>query len=115
MSSNTCNPVRDDVNVSYGENHSFNLQFTSDRDLTNALCTLTIKPNNSHPDADAVHREQRAIVNKGVVFIITPDQCRQIGEGKYWYDIWVKDGDGYEKPLVQGVLTIPYRTTRAQS
>lgn len=114
MASNTCNPVRDDVTVVYGENHSFDLQFTTDRDLTNAKCTLSIKANNSHPDADLLHRDQQPIVNEHTSFVITPDLCRQIGEGRYWYDIWIIDGPGYEKPLVQGTLTIPYLTTRSQ-
>lgn len=41
MYQSTCTPVSDDIVIAYGENHDFNLNFQTTRDLTNATCTIT--------------------------------------------------------------------------
>lgn len=111
--SNTCNPIRNDVNVAFGESHTFALSFTTQRDLSAAKCTLSIKANNSDPVG--AYRDQTNVVNNHAAFTITPQQCRDIGAGRYWYDIWVIDGASFEKPIVSGVFNIPMLTTRSQS
>jgi hypothetical protein len=113
MATDTCSAVRDDVVMAYGENHDFVLSFETDRPMTGAMCTLTIKTNNS--SLVDVYRAQQPIVNKACSFVITPAQCRLIGEGQYWYDIWMIDGQDFEKPLVMGNFTIPMLSTRSQS
>lgn len=111
--SNACNPIRNDVNVAYGENHTFSLAFKTNRDLSAAKCTLSIKANNS--DTVDVYRDQQPVSGDRVAFAMSPQQCRDIGAGKYWYDIWLYDGDAFEKPLVMGVFNIPMLTTRSQA
>lgn len=108
----TCNPIRDDIQIAYGENHTFAMSFDTARNLIDAKCTFTIRRNNSDPDE--IYRDQQPIQNNNCSITLTPDQCRAIGEGKFWYDIWIVDGPRYEKPLVMGVITIPYLSTRAQ-
>lgn len=113
-SSDTCSTIRDDVCIAYGEDHTFIIQFTTDRDISSAQCTLTVKRNNSDDDADAVFRQQVNVLNKLATITLSNADSRSIGEGVYWYDIWLKDGPDYEKPLVYGTLTVPYMTTRSQ-
>ncbi|BAM68838.1 hypothetical protein [Edwardsiella phage MSW-3] len=108
----TCNPVQDDVTIAYGENHDFNLLFKTSRDLSFATCTLTVRLNNSSDDV--IHTEHAQIHNNNVVFSITPALCRTIGSGTFWYVIWMRDGENFEKPIVTGKLTIPMLTTRIQ-
>lgn len=110
---NTCDPLRNDVNIAFGENHTFALSFTANRDLSQAKCTLTIKSNNS--DTAEVYRDQQPIVDDRTTFTMTPQQCRDIGAGRYWYDIWLIDGVTFEKPIVTGIFNIPMLTTRSQS
>lgn len=109
----TCNPLRNDVDVAFGENHTFALSFKTNRDLSNAKCTLTIKANNS--DTVEVYRDQQSVVGDRATFTLTPSQCRDIGAGRFWYDIWVIDGADFEKPIVMGVFNIPMLTTRSQA
>ena len=113
MQSDTCTAVRDDVVMAFGENHDFVLSFETDRPLTLAKCTFTIKQSNS--STVDIYRDQQPIANKTCAFTLTPALCRSFGAGQFWYDLWMIDGDDFEKPLVMGTITIPMLSTRAQA
>ncbi len=112
MYQSTCTPVQNDVCIAYGENHDFVLNFKTDRDLSAATCTITFRKNNS---SDTVLiTEHKPIVNNSVAFSITPAQSRTLGAGTFYYDIWMMDGATFEKPIVEGTLTVMALTTRVQ-
>ena len=112
MYQSTCTPVSNDVCIAYGENHDFNINFQTTRDLSAATCTITVRKNNS--DDVIMHTENKPIAANSVNFSITPTMSRAFGAGVYWYDIWMMDGEEFEKPLIQGTLTVMAMTTRVQ-
>lgn len=109
---NTCAPVTNNVTLGYGENHDFNLLFQTAIDLSAATCTLTIRNNNT--DDTVLLTRNSLIANKSVNFHISPDECRTLGAGIFYYDIWMMNGADFEKPIVTGTITINKLTTRVQ-
>ena len=112
MFSDTCAPVKNDVLLGFGENHTFSLQFKTARPLSSATCTLTIRHNNT--DDTILMTQNGPIVSNAISFSITPDECRTFGAGVFYYDIWMRDGADFEKPIVAGLITILALTTRVQ-
>ena len=112
MYSDTCAALRNDVTLGEGENHQFILSFETSRDLSAATCTVTIRHTNSSDDV--LFTTFKPIVNKQVVFDISPALSRNLGPGTHYYDIWMMDGADFEKPIVYGTITVLAMTTRDQ-
>lgn len=112
MYSDTCAALRNDVTLGECENHQFILSFETARDLSAATSTITIRHTNS--DDDVLFTTHEVIVNKQVVFNIDPALSRNLGQGTHYYDIWMRDGEDFEKPIVYGTITVLAMTTREQ-
>ena len=95
-----------------GENHQFLLNFQTARDLSAATCTITIRHTNS--DDDELFTANAPIVSNAVSFDINPAMSRAMGPGTHYYDIWMRDDEDFEKPIVHGTITILAMSTRDQ-
>lgn len=108
-----CSPLLHNISVGMGENHEIILRFDNDvASLEKYTLSLTVRSNNN--DGDVLLTQKLNIVNGVAIFSLYPDDTyTKLGEGLYYYDIWITDNADYSKAIIYGTLKIVRYTRRS--
>lgn len=97
-------PVRNDMTAAMGEKVEFCVSVEGDIVLDYAVANFTLKADSS--DGEIIKQACLNFVDKKAFVILTPEDTKDMGEGLFYYDVWLKDGADLVRPIVYGALTI---------
>lgn len=97
-------PVRHDLSAAVGEKCEFCVEIDGDIDLDFAVAHYAVKEDSS--DGDVVKSGCLNFFDGKAFFELSSAETKTMGEGLFYYDLWLKDGDDMIRPVVYGQINL---------